>query len=384
MKFNILAIPFARQHGENIKLPGRDRQRFQVMMEKMRDTAILAEELGYHGICMTEHHMQVEGLECTTNPLFWNLYLAQHTKTIRVGQLGMNLTAMNPIALAENIAMVDHMTNGRVFAGFSRGNTARWTATMGQHVEITAADAKKGESGERSDADARNRRALYENWELVKRLWTEDLTSFKGEFWEFPTPVPWNFNPTRDWGAGDEVDKDGILEKGGIVPRPLQDPFPPIYTPFSTSMETAKFWAREGAKMVAFAPPEKEHFLPLILENCIEAAHEAGRTETTNNDVLAIGAHLLMAKTPERAAKYRAMFEEIFNYAYNATPYFVPQGRIWDGSRQDVLDEIRTLRDKYGVEEFFVWHHVNYFGDEIEREALTEFAEGVIHEVNRG
>ncbi|MBV8663353.1 MAG: LLM class flavin-dependent oxidoreductase, partial [Hyphomicrobiales bacterium] len=205
--------------------------RFQTMMEKLRDQMVLAEGLGYDGFCMTEHHMQVEGIECTTNPLFWNLYIAQHTKTFLVGQLGMNLTAMNPIVLAENIAMLDHMTGGRVFAGFSRGNTPRWTATMGQHLNLTSAESDK------SAADQRNRRALYENWRLVKALWTEDLTSIEGEFWNMPLPVEWNFNPTRDWGGAGAVDAQGILRRGGIVPRPLQTPYPAIYAPFSYSME---------------------------------------------------------------------------------------------------------------------------------------------------
>ncbi|MBS7698555.1 MULTISPECIES: LLM class flavin-dependent oxidoreductase [unclassified Chelatococcus] len=376
MRFKILAIPFARQYGENVQLAGRDPQRFQTMMVKLRNQMVLAEELGYEGFCLTEHHMQVEGIECTTNPLFWNLYIAQHTKNFLVGQLGMNLTAMNPIVLAENIAMLDHMSGGRVFAGFSRGNTPRWTATMGQHLDLTSAESDK------SAADQRNRRALYENWRLVKSLWTDDLTSFEGEFWNMPQPVEWNFNPTRDWGGPDAVDAQGILRRGGIVPKPLQTPYPAIYAPFSYSMETARFWAAEGAKMVSFVTADKESFMPLILENCIEAAHAAGRTSTTNNNVLALGAHLLMGKTPEKAKRYQDMFHELFAYAYDAPPYHVPTGRIWGGSRQETLDNVMELAERYKIEEFFLWHHVGYFGDDIEQEALIEFAEGVIHKVN--
>jgi len=376
MKFKVLAIPFARQYGEDTPLAGRDRDRFQTMMHKMRDQLVLAEELGYEGFCLTEHHMQVEGVECTTNPLFWNMYIAQHTQKMMVGQLGMNLTAMNPIKLAEDIALLDHMTGGRVFAGFSRGNTARWTAAMGQHLDITSAESDK------SEADQRNRRALYENWRLIKALWTDDLVSHEGEFWNFPQPVPWEFNPTRDWGGPDAVDDRGILRKSGIVPRPLQDPHPKVYAPFSYSMDTARFWAAEGAKMVSFVTADKEEFMPVILKNCLEAAHEAGRPETTNNNVLALGAHLLMGKTPAKAARYREMFNEVFAYAYNAPPYHVPMGRVWGGSRQETLDNVMELAERYEIDEFFVWHHINFFGDDLEQEALVEFAEGVINKVN--
>jgi len=373
MKFTLLTIPFMRQRGETVALAGRDRARFQTMMEKVRDQMVYAESLGYDGFCLTEHHMQVEGIEATTNPIMWNLYVAMHTKKMRVGQLGMNLTAMNPVKIAEDIAMLDHMTGGRAFAGFSRGNTARWTATMGQHLNILSAESDK------SEADQRNRRALYENWQIVKSLWTDDLTSIDGEFWKVPLPVPWEFNPTRDWG-GDAVDADGVLRKVGITPRPLQNPHPPVYAPFSYSMETARFWGREGAKMVSFVRPEKEEFMPLVLENCLEEAHKAGRNSRAS-DVLAIGGHLVMGADPAQEKLLHDGFVELFDYAYNAPPYHVPMGRLWTGSPQKVLDEVMGLHEKYGVEEFFVWHHVNYFGDELEMGALKAFADAVISKV---
>lgn len=375
MKFTLLSIPFMRQRGENVPLAGRDPARFHTMMEKLRDQMVFAENLGYDGFCLTEHHMQVEGLEATSNPIMWNLYVAMHTKKMRVGQLGMNLTASNPIKIAEDIAMLDHMTGGRAFAGFSRGNTARWTATMGQHLNILSTDSDK------SEADQRNRRALYENWKIVKSLWMDDLTSFDGEFWKVPLPVPWEFNPTKAWG-GDAVDSNGILRKASITPRPLQRPHPPVYAPFSYSMETARFWAREGAKMVSFVHPDKEEFMPIVLENCLKEAHEAG-LNSKSSDVLAIGGHLLMGTDPKQQKELEEGFFEIFNYAYDAPPYHVPVGRQWKGSPQQVLDDVMALHEKYGVDEFFLWHHVNYFGDDLELGALQAFADAVISKVPR-
>ena len=99
----------------------------------------------------TEQHMQIEGIEPTTNPLFWDYFVAQHTKKMRVGQVGMNLTVVNPMQFAENIAMLDHFTNGRVFAGFSRGNTPRWTATFGQHMRRQGKSLPTGEREEKDD-----------------------------------------------------------------------------------------------------------------------------------------------------------------------------------------------------------------------------------------
>ena len=116
---------------------------------------------------MTEQHMQIEGIEPDESAVLGLLRRATHKK-MRVGQVGMNLTVVNPIQLAENSATLDHFTNGRVFAGFSRGNTPRWTATFGQHINVTATESDK------LAADQRNRAVFYENWKIVKVLWTQD------------------------------------------------------------------------------------------------------------------------------------------------------------------------------------------------------------------
>ena len=143
MQFVILAIPYMRARGEEVGRAGSDPARFQALMANMKTQMRFAESLGYTGFCLTEQHLQVEGIETTTNPLFWDYFIAQHTERMRVGQLGMNLTAVNPIQLAENLAMLDHFTGGRMFAGFSRGNTPRWTGTFGQHLGITSTHSDK-------------------------------------------------------------------------------------------------------------------------------------------------------------------------------------------------------------------------------------------------
>jgi alkanesulfonate monooxygenase SsuD/methylene tetrahydromethanopterin reductase-like flavin-dependent oxidoreductase (luciferase family) len=370
MRFVVLVIPYMIGRGERVKLAGSDTGRFRILMDRLREQMQFAEDLGYDGFCMTEHHMQVEGIEPTTNPLFWDYFVAQHTKRMRVGQLGMNLTAINPIQLAEDIAMLDHFTNGRVFAGFSRGNTARWTTTFGQHLNITSTESDK------SEADQLNRKAFYENWKIVKALWTQETVSIDGEFWKIPKPTEWNFAPTRDYGPH-AVDSKGILREIGIVPRPFQKPYPPVYAPFSKSMETVRFWAREGGKMVSFVSPKYEHFIPLVIDEYIKHAAESGR-QATANDALAIGGHLVMGRNPAETKDIVEGFTELFDYAYNAPPYHVPMGRLWTGSRSEVKEHVARLHEQYKVDEFFLWHHVGYFPQDVEMAMLEEFAEAVM------
>ncbi|HXP72764.1 MAG TPA: LLM class flavin-dependent oxidoreductase [Stellaceae bacterium] len=370
MRFSILAVPYMRERGERVGLAGSDRKRFQVLIHRLREQVQLAERLGYGGFCMTEQHMQIEGIETTTNPLFWDYFVAQHTKAMRVGQLGMNLTVVNPIQLAENIALLDHFTGGRVFCGFTRGNTPRWTATFGQHLDVMSTESDK------SDADRRNRAIFYENWRIVKALWTQETVHIDGEFWKVPKEITWRFNPTDDWAPG-TISEDKTLKEIGIVPRPLQEPYPPVYAPFSYSMETVRFWAREGGKMVSFVSEEKEKFIPIMLDGYLKEA-ESARRPTRHRDALAIGGHLVMGRSAAETRDIRDGFAELFNYAYNTPPYNVPMGRLWTGSRQEVLDHVARLAKQYDVEEFFLWHHIGYFPQDVEMGMLQEFAEAVI------
>ena len=171
------------------------------------------------------------------------------------------------------------------------------------------------------------------------------------------------------------------MKEIGIVPRPLQQPHPPVYAPFSYSMETVRFWAREGGKMVSFVAGENEKFLQIVLDvYCNEAVCTGHRIQP--NDALAIGGHLVLGRTPAESKDILEGFTELFNYAYNAPPYHVPMGRLWKGSRQEVLDHVTRLATDYHVDEFFLWHHVGYFPQEVELALLKEFADAVITPVN--
>ena len=141
-------------------------------------------------------------------------------------------------------------------------------------------------------------------------------------------------------------------------------------------METVRFWGREGGKLVSFVAPDKERFIPLLIDNYLQAAR--AQREATPRDAVAIGGHLVLGRNPAESADIRRGFLELFDYAYNAPPYNVPVGRLWEGSRQQVADEIGRLNEAYGVDEFFLWHHVGYFPDEVEMAMLAEFAAAVI------
>lgn len=372
MKFTILVQPYMRGRGESTRLPGSDPARFTSMLGRLMEQMKLADDAGYYGMCMTEQHLQIEGIEVTTNPLLYGLHIAENTRNLRVGQLGIPLIAHNPIMVAEDLALADHFTGGRLFCGFSRGNTPRWAETFSQHLGLTSATSDK------SEQDQRNREAFYEGWQIIKALWTNETVSIDGNTWKVPLrSTHWEWKPTDAWGTG--VDDAGNLTAIGIAPRPLQKPYPPVYAPFAFSMESARFWAREGGKLVSFV--SKNEFVQTTVDVYKEEAEKAGRTGVTAADAVALGGHLVMGKDDATVDNLMTGFTELFDFAYNTPPYNVPMGRVFKGTGNEVADEIGRLNQELGIEEFFLWHHVGYFSQAEELAMLEVFASQVIDQL---
>ena len=220
-------------------MAGNDRSLYQRMLADLADQAVLADELGYHSIAFTEHHFHIEGFELSNNPVLLDLFVASRTKNIRVGQLGNVLPASSPLRVAEDIAMLDHMSGGRAFAGFARGYQRRWVDTLAQPYRVVHAT-----SSDEGEVDQLNREAFEEFFQIIKLAWTKDTFSFKGKFWTIPPDdVPWDLEATASWGRGV---RDGRLTEIGVVPKPLQQPHPPLMQPFAFSESTIRWCAREN------------------------------------------------------------------------------------------------------------------------------------------
>src|SRR4029453_11121114 len=167
------------------------------MLAELSEQAQLADAAGYDSISFTEHHFHIEGFELSNNPVMLDLYIAMQTKRIRVGQLGIVLPADNPIRVAEDIAMLDHMSGGRANAGFARGYQRRWVDIMAQQMH-----GIHGAQPQQHDAvDHANRLAFEENFRLIKQCWTEEMLTYEGKFWKAPAgPTPWPPDTPGEWG----------------------------------------------------------------------------------------------------------------------------------------------------------------------------------------
>jgi len=267
---------------------GLRRDLYQRMLREVADQARLADGLGYHSVSFTEHHFHIEGFELSNNPVLLDLYVAMQTERIRVGQLGIVLPAENPIRVAENIAMLDHMSGGRADAGFARGYQRRWVDTMAQQVH----GVRGVQPHQHDDVDAVNRAAFEECFRIVKRAWTEDLISVDGDFWRVPVAgTPWDVESTRRYGGG--VDDDGQVRALAPVPKPLQVPHPPIFQPFASSERSIRWCAQEG--VTAILPP----LHPVLERRLVDVyASESGRAP---GDGVALLRDVVVAPTDDEA-----------------------------------------------------------------------------------
>src|SRR5205807_391898 len=155
---------------------------YQQMLAELAEQAKLADTLGYDSISFTEHHFHVEGFELSNSPVLLDLFVGLQTKRLRVGQLGIVLPAHNPIRVAEEIAMLDHMTGGRANAGFARGYQRRWVDVMAQQTH----GIHGALPNQHDEIDEANRQAFEENFRIVKQCWTEEMLTFDGKFWKVP------------------------------------------------------------------------------------------------------------------------------------------------------------------------------------------------------
>ena len=97
----------------------------RVVVNQVRQ-GVLADQLGFNYFFMTEHHFQPEGAELSPSPILTKTAIAARTKRIRLGQLANILSWWHPIRLAEQAAMLDVISGGRLEFGVGRGYPAPW------------------------------------------------------------------------------------------------------------------------------------------------------------------------------------------------------------------------------------------------------------------
>ena len=215
---------------------------FIACYENLANWCKTADDAGIHCVWFTEHHFQYEGYEVTPNLVLFGMAMAQHTKRIRLGQMFNVVPQWHPLRLAEDFAMADILTGGRMEFGVGRGTVPREALALGSRVA-------SGDNDMSAKDDASNREHFEEAMEVIKAAWYNERFSYTGKHYQFP--------PAGIPDRGHEV-TDLTL-----VPKPTRQV--PIYQPV-TSGETMEYVPRAGHRGVywlmhpEFLEPRWEHF----------------------------------------------------------------------------------------------------------------------------
>jgi alkanesulfonate monooxygenase SsuD/methylene tetrahydromethanopterin reductase-like flavin-dependent oxidoreductase (luciferase family) len=159
-----------------------EKQNEQNYYRETLELVTYGEELGYRSIWMGEEHFYAFGI-CPSPQMFLSA-VAQRTSQIRLGTAISLLPFENPIRKAEDFAMLDLLSDGRLDFGVGRGSITK---------HFTGFNIDPSESRPRYE----------ESLAIIKKAWTEDTFSYDGQFWQIP--------------------------ELSVSPKPHQDPHPPIY-----------------------------------------------------------------------------------------------------------------------------------------------------------
>ena len=182
MLFVLPTVPGTLEDRKRLRPIGRNNERYQQMLDEMRKLAVFADDAGFDVMATTEHHFHSEGYETSVAPLLLYADLAARTKRIKFSPLGLVLPSWDPIRAAEELAVLDHLTKGRIYAGFARGYQDRWVNVLGQQYHVTGAPM------DGSSIDNHNRKVYEETLKVIKKAWTEESLDYDGEYYKVPYP----------------------------------------------------------------------------------------------------------------------------------------------------------------------------------------------------
>ena len=236
-------------------LPPVSRSPSQVL-EDFREQVVLAEELGFHAVWIGEHHFQPFGGGDLPNAILIGADIAARTSRIRIGQMANIAVWWHPIRLAEDLAILDNLTQGRIEVGFGRG--IRGYEGPQFHPN---ANPRSEES----------RELFIETVEIVKKAWTEEFFAHQGTNYRFPAPDTRFSHPmypvNPEWQDGDRV------IRLRVTPKPYQKPHPPLWMTVSTD-RSVSMAAEMGMKACYWQPPIRR-----IAERCRVYAEVRSRSE---------------------------------------------------------------------------------------------------------
>ena len=204
----------------------------RLVLQETMEQCILADEVGFDYLWFVEHHF-LTGFSASPCPDIVYGALSQRTKRIRLGLGVVILPYHHPIRVAERVAMLDHLSEGRVDFGTGRSATYE-LAGMG--------------------LDPRDSRDMWEeSLTMVPQIWSSDSFSWEGRFWNVP--------------------------ERQVLPKPYQQPHPPIWVA-ALQPSTYDIAAEKGIGVLAFGSSAPSSLEPYVraYKDKVRHAKPVGKT----------------------------------------------------------------------------------------------------------
>ncbi|MGE0699497.1 MAG: LLM class flavin-dependent oxidoreductase [Hyphomicrobiaceae bacterium] len=246
---------------------------------KAEAMAQMMDRNGYDTFWMAEHHFQREGTECIPNVLMMALHLAHRTTKLRIG-CGFNVAPMwHPLRLAEDYAMGDILTGGRITFGLGRGYHTREVETFGSPLRDQTA----------------NRELFEEQVEIIFKAFHNESFSHEGKNYTLPARVPYRGYDLKDMT---------------LVPRPFTQPVECWQPIQGGTMRAFEFMAKYGIQGVLGGGSSEGGAMHQMIVDW-QAAHKKVRGwDLQLGERLAIGYHFMIAETREKAMAAVAKYYE--------------------------------------------------------------------------
>ena len=212
----------------------------------------LADQLGIDEVWLGEHHFSRHGL---LSGLFaFAGHVVARTKRMRIGTAVSVLPFHNPIVVAEEAAMLDILSGGRLNFGVGSGYQRQEFDGLGVNLDESRARFREG-------------------LDVIRRAWTEETLTYHGQFTQ--------------------------VNDLWVIPKPLQKPHPPVYIAVSTSPASVEYAARNNIPVIVGGPTDIMGQAPQVVKLWREQMEKYGHPHTHIDPPVAKG--IYVAPTVEEA-----------------------------------------------------------------------------------
>jgi alkanesulfonate monooxygenase SsuD/methylene tetrahydromethanopterin reductase-like flavin-dependent oxidoreductase (luciferase family) len=148
----------------------RDPERDGIVIDETLREALLADELGVDVIWLAEHHF--DGICAYVDPITFAGALATTTRHAKIGFAVVQTALHHPIRLAEQLAILDNITKGRLVVGLGRGSSYNIYDYQGFGINHEEAQAR-----------------LDEAEDVLLKAWTQEAFEHHGRYWDLNVPI---------------------------------------------------------------------------------------------------------------------------------------------------------------------------------------------------